>query len=1084
MRLHAKISSSFDSQGLIEHEVLTGATFASTYNEELDSGTIVITHLQSRLNINPYDWVRVYSEAYQENGQTKRDFDKLYLVDNYVERQINILQPYYEYTIELMSETKLLEKIQLPNRQWQHSFNADGTESRKTIYEIIHEVCEAYIPKIKVRSSTDQRGFAYEPLITESAGLETKFDFPARDISLSQPTFRQCLTALMTQVGCIPMVKDGELTYLDLRAKPTEMTLNPESFNQVQRSASSDSFVNQIVNQGENILDADNRTVSETVGFRDRNKVFLKQTENLYLETRYPIYKVTKLRMAAWMKAKIKVMNHAFDTGAMLYGITYSQGDFTITTQFTSAATILKRVIAWGVYGNAYNTGAWAVQSTDTRGQQSVQSGYFDDVWTRPQSATSFVYAIQYRIGSGTPRWIYAMEWIYGHNYEFWLPYGNDKTAILFKHDITPLCVEQTKRQLLDTDFKKMTQTYITGLDRLAEFYYGTVGYQIGGKTIEGWSDTYTMLYASEADWWDIATVGDTTVTKTYIENITEKLLNEIKDAETINSRIVQGWLFGDIDDEIIQTIDWEITDADTLGRDDHEGDKISNFTDWFFDIEYQPLNSLNVKYSKGREIPIPYEQLDSPDSAISSMDALSLNERDTVERLGNPVMSINQYAADEYFSQIKRFDGAPLEYQNHTVFQIVYSFDFNGTAANYFASEGYVIKNYQTAIMTKYRAYQYINYSQAITRKENEKVYVLLSKTKYYDMDDRITFGTLTGGYYESDSKKGLLSPFGATANPLEIGYQYKSPNAYKNEMSVLTYGSSVILNQEEFDNASAGLHLLSETEYNDIGGGVPQAWYMWPDSAHETRSVGWMESISKVYEADDINPTQQSLDAALGIIAEMPKISDFTQLPNGTDSHYETFQIISLKNKEYDKDYGELLNQSLQFEYYSDDGSIRLGAYFADAVSWKGRDGWRLGVIIKQNAYRELSETEYEIDPSAVGPISDHISYDATEMSFEATHWPTYPEIIEGQGYLRYIHGSDNHAVIKVVMHKTTDDGTFARDCYEIDAGSEIPQAISILRHPYRYYVRLNDTKTQKVFEIDEDTHIPYLKYEANHL
>lgn len=1073
MKLHAKISSSFDSQGLIEHEVLTGATFASTYNEELDSGTIVITHLQSRLNINPYDWVRVYSEAYQEGGQTRRDFDKLYLVDNYVERQINILQPYYEYTIELMSETKLLEKTQLPNRQWQHSFNADGTESRKTIYEIIHEVCEAYIPRIKVYSSTDPRGFTYEPLITESQGLQglqAKFDVPARDISLSQPTFRQCITALMTQVGCIPMVKDGKLTYLDLRAKPTEMTLNPESFNQVQRSASSDSFVNQIVNQGDNILDADNRTVSESLGFRDRDKVFLKQTENLYLETRYPIYKVTRLVMHSWIKATLEayrqsaIFSDTTSVAVVNSTITSYQGSQQVMVEMMNgtqyAATMREQKII--TYTADAVSGIPTISRIITLSDLPLPASPNTAIaWSGPLQAGEDFYTY---IGKATLEGSDETAWIVESNLQedVYADYRTDD-------DITALCVEQSKRQLLDTDFLQMTNANIRSTEELAQFYYGTVGYEIGGRKIEGWSDTYT--YFGSDSWWETITTGGNARTVTYIENITNKIQYPIK---------LQEYLVGNATNEHI----FAKTSYKVAYRGFSETQPRNNFANWFFDIEYQPLNSLNVKYSKSREIPIPYEQLDSPDSAISSMDALSLNERDTVERLGNPVMSINQYAADEYFSQIKHFDGSPLEYQNHTVFQIVYSFDFNGTAANYFASEGYVIKNYQTAIMTKYRAYQYIDYSQAITRKENDKVYVLLSKTKYYDMDDKVTFGTLVGDHYLTDSKLGLLSPFGATANPLEVGYQYKLPYAYKNEMSVVTYGASVILNQEDFDNVSAGLHLLSETQYNDIGGGVPQGWYMWQDSAHIRRTVGWMEGISEAYAVSEDNPTEEEIQDYLQIVADMPKISNFTPLPVGMDNHYEAFQIISLKEKYYYKDFGEILNQSLQFEYYSDDGSIRLGAYFADAVSWKGRDGWQLGVIADQEAYRELSDAEYEIDPSAVEPISDHITYDASEMCFEATHWPTYTEIIEGQGYLRYIHDSNDHAVIKVILYKTTSSGTFARDCYEIDAGGPIPQASSILLHPYRYYVRLNDTKTQKVFEIDEDTHIPYLKYEANHL
>ena len=1059
MILHAKISSSFDSNGLKEYEVLPGAVFTMTYNEELDSGTIVITHVseEDRLeNLNPYDWVRVYDSA------TPHKLDKLYLVDNYVEKQINILEPYYEYTIELMSETKLLEKIQLPNRQWQHSLTVAGT-TRKTIYQIIHELFELYVPKIKEYSSTDPRGFTYEPLIMESQDLEDKFDVPCKDISLSQPTFRQCLTALMTQVGCIPMVQNGELTYLDLRAEPQSMVLNADSFNQVQRSASSDSFVNQIVNQGENILDTDNKTVSEVLGFRDRSKVFLKQEENLFLETRYPIYKVTKLVMNDKAIAKVNITQrnewHPADGDFELSiypALAITDPKARLRYQSTSSVTLkdqkavyYKRTLVSSGYAYQISRIVDVSNVTYSASPGSYTTEYQDlQGWQNGESAVTIISTLSY---NGTDYTMFSFGSINGSNTNIYIPF-------LITYDITPLCVEESKRQLLDTDFLTMTESNIQSMSDLAQYYYGTVGYQIGGKTIEGWSSTYQ--YTPSGSWWEAVTTGGIQRTVTYIENIENKIIENIDPTDYLTTQLISKEIFGDQD--FLSDGEWS-TDGTVLGY----GSLDYNFARWFFNLEYQPLNSLCVKYTKQGDVPIPYEQLDNPDSAISSMDALSLHEKDMVERLGNPVMSINQYAADEYYGQLKWFNGRPLKYQNHTVFQIVYSFDFNGTGANYFASKDFIIKNYNTAIMTKYRAYQYIDYSQAITRKENDKIYVLVSKTNYYDMDEKVTFGTLGDEAQVAQSKAGLMSPFRyAAPAPLVMGYQSAYPDftidTYKNEMSAITYGSSIILNQEDFDNVSPGLKLVNKTGYSNDLGGYPQDWYMWSSGTFYRKTYGWMSDISSAYN-DIVLP-----DEYIAMASNLPGIN-FTLAPLFEDSRLPNLQTISLVMKDYYKDFGEIINQSLQFEYYSDDGSIEFGAFFADAISWKDQDGWVKKIIVDQTFYNnhiEMSDAEYEGDASAFGDFYDYVTGSGMSFIVSLDRFGLNPVI-----------GKDGLPVIRCVLTKSVNGTLMFRDCWEITYPEDEPEQVT-------YYVRLNDTKTQKVFAIDQETRIPYLKYDVNHL
>lgn len=128
MRLQCVFSSDIDKT----YDIAIGSTITDCFNEELDSAKIIITHIPkaNRLtNLKCYEYVYIYD---LDSG-----FNRYFLVDNYVENIQNVYELYYEYTISLMSETKMLEKIQLPNRVITHSL----VSGQKTVREILYEFC-------------------------------------------------------------------------------------------------------------------------------------------------------------------------------------------------------------------------------------------------------------------------------------------------------------------------------------------------------------------------------------------------------------------------------------------------------------------------------------------------------------------------------------------------------------------------------------------------------------------------------------------------------------------------------------------------------------------------------------------------------------------------------------------------------------------------------------------------------------------------------------------------------------------------------------------------------------------------------
>ena len=1050
MRLKCNISSCFDSNGLKEYGVLPGATITDCYNEQLDSGSIVIVHLSERLPLNPYDWVRLYSEE-QSGGSPI--FERVMLIDSYAERKINLLQPYYEYTIELMSETKLLEKIQLPNRQWQHSL-ANDVPTQKTISQAMRETLECYVPKIKAKRTAPVPPYFqwyylidFSDLSDPSSDIYKRFDVPLADLSLSQPTLRECLTAMMSQVGCIPTVRNGMLSYLDFRANPRTMTLNG-SFAQEQRSNASDSYVSELVNTADSVLDTGNSSISETLRFTDRNRAFLKQLENLYLETRYPIYKVTKLDINAWTSTKLQIeMKPTGDLDDFIlddvgYAYNYDEGVWKPRARFYNTGSgyfeVSERKL---IFGTLDSEGIFHITSTKTKGStltiDPIASAQ-DEWWDYPEASDpniDMIYVAKVQIRPGQHEKHLFWRFSFGATFDpvagrYWWTTG--KFTLLFKTDITPLCVEQTKRQLLKTNFLEMTQGNITDMESLSKYYYGTVGYQIGGKTIEGWSDTYTY---TAADWWEAVTVGGVDRTRTYIENITNRLLYSIKESDYMNTAFLNETFFGF---DVLTSDNWKYDSLSVIGYDPDDDDAPINYANWFFDIEYQPLNSLAVRYTKSKDTPIPFQQLDTQRDAISSMDYLSAHESEKVDRLGNPIISLSQYARNE---TIWWLGSRPLTYEGNAIFQITYSFDWEGTAVNYFGSENYIIRDYFTGIQTKYRAYRYVDYSQAVTRKENRKEYVLITQKNYNDMSLNASFGSIDG-HYKFVAKAGLASPFGADCRPLEIGvmgylYQGAEWSCYKNERSIVTFKTSIILNQEEFDNASAGLMLSDDDNYQDIGGGVPQAWYMWRDGAYDSRVIGWMGSIDPLYGVSPINPSQSDLNDALEKIAKLPLISNMTQMPYEGDFNTPAVRI----NMPLYKDWSELLNVSLQFEYYTDDPDVEFGEWFADAIKWR-ESGWAL-CAIEDDAWHAENPFGGEHDGSpTVGDTSAHLHIEPDYGSFTIDSWP----VQEGNNY-----------ILRLALKK----GTKIRDV-----------AMFTLRNyptvsEKTYYIKPNGSKTTKVYE-----------------
>lgn len=501
--------------------------------------------------------------------------------------------------------------------------------------------------------------------------------------------------------------------------------------------------------------------------------------------------------------------------------------------------------------------------------------------------------------------------------------------------DVTDLFVENSKRQLLETNYLEMQEeTTIAGL---AKYYYGTVKYDIGGKEITGFSDKYSW----SVGWWNQS--------RTYFDNILQVIKDnglEKVDYEDLPVSLVNSY-------ENYTTIPLFEDNLAPLSVSDIT---TSNKGEFLFNIKYQPINSYKKKYVKEQDndIIFPIEQLNNTENGLSDSNRLGKNMQDTINRIGNVVKTVNQTTSD--LSHINPVNS--LIDDKYLVFQRAISIFEDYLAIQYVASEKYVMQNYFTSIITKYRAYEYVDYSQSVVRKENTTVYCMLSSTKYYHGCDNVIFVAREDIFLSGATIYDL-------SNGAEKSVKYlieKSKNedleteAIKNEVSVLVDNNSFSIISQDYDNVSAGQYLVATTVDPALGG-TAQKWQMWNQNEFNERHYMYyvcdlgenvlmteqnIEDYSNLLDAlelVDMIPVAtrpayiEALEQAIAA-ASAEGIYDVKNYPI-VSSNYETYSIFILRSafdgyKYYYKDDAEIINQTVTFMFYSPENDIKITKNF----------------------------------------------------------------------------------------------------------------------------------------------------------
>lgn len=1035
-----------------EYPVVNGSIFNEEYNETLDSATIVLSQItkENRLSyIKPYEYVRVYDKNSWDEDEQAYGFDKIYLVDNFNEQENNIKEHIFGYTINLMSETKILEKIQCPNLTVTHAVN-NGVSTQKTILQKIREYMELFVPKMKY--SSDGVNWSYQPVIkfdgltetseviTESdvsqnederafspvlTGYEAsiyyyitdtsinmndvriidweiididgygtnpldvtnktfiinrtdrriefyifcdrepqnvyfyisftysyierhsiinshwqKFNVPCADMPFNVPTLRQLLTTLMQQVGCIPVVRNRKLDFLDFQLDAVDFAIDNDytlgnTVNYIRRGLSSDSYVNSLVNISEQVLDSGNKVICEALGFRDLEKAILKQQENLFLETKFPIYKVEGFKINAYVDSNITINSPGairsvgISTTTVQWSAEITKTDNKVKLNFRMSYThsITPFITGIDIRGQLY---CFAYNDTANPQIEQINERYFTDDFTVGTdgvfefnlSNTSYdtFYFVGY-VGIFDPDVI-----IQGHAYDVFVSNfaGSKQLLTLYSQDITQLLVEKSIRQNLSVNFSAMvdeTMPNLSGvtLSTLAKYVYGTIEYSIGSTKISGFSDSYNYGHQTALGWINTG--------YTYIENIwnfittryTSSIENVVRknyaNIPTIKDTVYNyDPSYGK--EEVVQTGSTINMVINSIKPYNPMKNNLApypiftsdiNFSFLWFDISYQPLNSFNLSYvKKDEDIDFALEQFDGNVSGLTDFDRLSIHEQEQVDRIGNETLTINQRAID--FDDIRTFSNGPLYFKDDTnrdgsingsdkgikyiIFKRSFTIKNNFFNVTYIGSKDAILKNYFTSIRTKYRAYQYVDYNQSVLRKEKDIFYVKLSENGWYDGDDHIYFGGLESSYDFALQQRYLTKLLGSwvPAYTDHVSQDYSTVNSVKNcvlasddeqtknEVSVIAHKNFFAIIYEEKDNVGSGTYIDSDAfdqaadNVDALLGGVPQTWQIWDDNYNDGHIVSYVSNL-KIS-----NIFNSYMDASSATTTEI--MSDFNKL------------------------------------------------------------------------------------------------------------------------------------------------------------------------------------------------------------
>ena len=283
---------------------------------------------------DPNEYPYIYFGTVSTVNTFMPNFYKHLLVDSFTRDMLDLISDQgsklYKYKIHLMSETKRMEKIVLPNV----SITQPIVGQKRSIWYYLNQFVDLYSPKIKVRDKDNKwiyknkyridARLAGDYFVNENDNSNSIYnanekytnipvheifsdEIYAPEMSLSAPTLRELLSRLMIVKDCIPIVRNDVIYAMKISEIHGDFIINDDNFSFITESMNSSNYSTSFRREyGGAISQKNTAHMVEFMGFRTSGTgEGLMTLDNMILETRFPIYKINKLYMCYFKTANI-----------------------------------------------------------------------------------------------------------------------------------------------------------------------------------------------------------------------------------------------------------------------------------------------------------------------------------------------------------------------------------------------------------------------------------------------------------------------------------------------------------------------------------------------------------------------------------------------------------------------------------------------------------------------------------------------------------------------------------------------------------------------------------------------------------
>ena len=831
---------------------------------------------------------------------TYSGFYKHFLVDQYVEEMINLNDDpdkiLYKYKIELFSETKRLETIQIPNFSVTQPYNG---KNKRSIYSYIVDAVDMYSPvyKVYVRNyEKDEDGgiWRYQKKYTVDESLKTYFEnLYCPDFTLNNPNLRDVLSQLMIVGDRIPYVVDDVIKSLDITERKGEFKMNVGEITNIYSSRTSSNHCDILKRTYSNALSQDNMAHTiEQVGFRNSSSAMLT-VENLQLETKFPIYKINKIYMSYYKKILIRAKK------VWSSGKEYKVGDVVRLND----EEIVPMYVCHTAHtsGDTFNDSNWTLKSTPDY-----------KVFLCKQDITKLVQL-------NSARNLISQDW---------------------------------------TDITDSTQ--IENVDDMSKYKFFTLGYDIGSNKITGFGTMYEYFnnpFWNEKATYIQNILFNMDKLYPYGINIDGYFDSLMSDNEQYE---FDGYMTSPDANDYGEWLQKYIVSPFDKSRLDIFGTFSPLYLkSLFFEIDYTAFYNGTIYHSKDTDrddIVIN----DNSSSSLTLLEQDGIHQKEKANRFGNKTIQINAryYDINQIQDLGSVFNYA--DEKDVIIYHKQYSIFDNLITCTYSGSHDYVLKNYFTSVYAKHRPYNLMSYGESVRRSENRKMYVMLSKDKAYienenqkfkfsNFEDKSFIENLISFFKSSEYFKDngqIKDNYKTNVSLIKFNNNY-----FIGDVNSFVSGNSLCFNLSMYDNVSAGLYLDKEhlepdmswdaslgisDEENAYLRGTMQRWTLLVDDVNEghTRELGIFVghldgNKNKLF--DDETKTKQYIKNSL---FAYPKLYE---------NHSNIKNLIG-ENYILNKDNKELIDMTFQLEIIKENNDEKM--FFS---SWMAKLSDMCGVYNK---------------------------------------------------------------------------------------------------------------------------------------